>query len=518
MGPPEHFDRYRAASPFDSTTDSRSVMLKKIDLLPNDKYESDFHVDSGSYFTLALLSSSEDALNQFKIVIEDPDGAPVTPSLTTNEEIALDGFGVPTITFAVTEPQPGTWNVRMTRVTDENNAADLLTAYILVGVPDSVYMQTGLTSYDLLVGDVATFKTLPVDAEGLQNRKTGALSDVSPNAKFDNAHVTIYEPDGDVIQMSLENEMRLDSATNQSVPSGVYEGNYKAEIAGLYKAVVSAQGDVQDGEKEFDFGRTSWLLFNVVEKSVELTGKANIDDITLESDCLDQLHLGINVGVKTTNGESYRAYGEVWGKSLLTGKDVPIGWISGITQPKPFPLLTEAIRLRIDLSYLVKALARPPFTLRNFRVEETATFITVSKADSIGIDVTLTQSTSLVSILKGREKFRTGCGKSSVSNATKATGDGPIVLAHGYCAQQNSFPLEHFTNPVVFEDFGKSRYTDEYAVLLCDFTKEYESFSIVGHSHGGLASVHLYTYYETGIDRAVRSTTSFRIIYLFILN
>jgi len=54
----------------------------------------------------------------------------------------------------------------------------------------------------------------------------------------------------------------------------------------------------------------------------------------------------------------------------------------------------------------------------------------------------------------------------------------------------------------VFQDFSQSRSNDEFALLIRELGDKYPSFSIAAHSQGGLASLHLYTYYWSGLDRS----------------
>jgi len=77
-----------------------------------------------------------------------------------------------------------------------------------------------------------------------------------------------------------------------------------------------------------------------------------------------------------------------------------------------------------------------------------------------------------------------------------------IVFVHGYCAKQNpwqvsdSFPSDeyYFLNP------GASLDNDAFALKIAEFADPLDSYSLVGHSQGGMASLHLLNYYFTGVD------------------
>lgn len=79
------------------------------------------------------------------------------------------------------------------------------------------------------------------------------------------------------------------------------------------------------------------------------------------------------------------------------------------------------------------------------------------------------------------------------------------MLVHGYCsgdAWGAAASAGQFTNYVKFLDLNKNRTHDQFANLIKNFGASYPSFGIVAHSQGGAASLHLYTYYWSGLDYA----------------
>ena len=86
-------------------------------------------------------------------------------------------------------------------------------------------------------------------------------------------------------------------------------------------------------------------------------------------------------------------------------------------------------------------------------------------------------------------------------NTDNAVG-GKLMLVHGYCSGGNPFPVSQFSNYIVFSDPNKNRTHDQFANLIKNFGAAYPSFGIVAHSQGGAASLHLYTYYWSGLDYA----------------
>ena len=82
---------------------------------------------------------------------------------------------------------------------------------------------------------------------------------------------------------------------------------------------------------------------------------------------------------------------------------------------------------------------------------------------------------------------------------------GKLMLVHGYCSGGNPYPTSQFANNIVFNDPNKNRTHDQFANLIKNFGAAYPSFGIVAHSQGGAASLHLYTYYWSGLDSATGS-------------
>jgi pimeloyl-ACP methyl ester carboxylesterase len=77
-----------------------------------------------------------------------------------------------------------------------------------------------------------------------------------------------------------------------------------------------------------------------------------------------------------------------------------------------------------------------------------------------------------------------------------------LMLVHGYCSNGTPWPAANFTQPkIVFTDPNANRTHDQFAQLLRQFGAA-SSFGIVGHSQGGPAALHLYTYYTSGLDLA----------------
>jgi hypothetical protein len=77
------------------------------------------------------------------------------------------------------------------------------------------------------------------------------------------------------------------------------------------------------------------------------------------------------------------------------------------------------------------------------------------------------------------------------------------ALVHGYCSGGNPYPTGHFSGALAeFSDPNANRSHDAFAILLAQQGAVAKSFGVVAHSQGGLASLHLYTYYYSALDWA----------------
>lgn len=89
------------------------------------------------------------------------------------------------------------------------------------------------------------------------------------------------------------------------------------------------------------------------------------------------------------------------------------------------------------------------------------------------------------------------------------------ILVHGYCANTPPFPQTQFSNDVAFSDpdarrrlggndGGNNWTNNQFAVKIAVFAAEQgiTGCGIIAHSQGGLAALHLYTYYWSCLDYA----------------
>lgn len=77
------------------------------------------------------------------------------------------------------------------------------------------------------------------------------------------------------------------------------------------------------------------------------------------------------------------------------------------------------------------------------------------------------------------------------------------ILVHGYCSSGNPgpWPASHFTNAVVFNSLTQGSYShNTFATSIAAFGDSLDGCGCIGHSQGGAACLHLYTYYWSCLD------------------
>jgi hypothetical protein len=82
-------------------------------------------------------------------------------------------------------------------------------------------------------------------------------------------------------------------------------------------------------------------------------------------------------------------------------------------------------------------------------------------------------------------------------------GSHALLVSHGYCANENTFPVTHFEGDTWWYLRANVNLThDAFALDLAAEGERFKSYGIVGHSQGGLAAVHLHAFYWSGLDWA----------------
>ncbi len=269
---------------------------------------------------------------------------------------------------------------------------------------------------------------------------------------------------------------------------GTFGGLFTPGEPGQYILQVATRGRTAIGE---DFVRTGEHVISVAESGAAFSGDAYVRQSDETRFRLDLPVSGLRAGQRVI------AYAEVSGRDSET----PVAWIGGMTTvEKGFGYRQVNVPLSIDARWLVRSGGKGGFELRNVRIEDADGTVTLGTSGRIILpEIKIPESLKANYFGEVNEEMRVG--KRPVRIVDDAVG-GKLMLIHGYCSGGNTFPTSQFSNNIVFNDPNQNRTHDQFANLIKNFGAAYPSFGAVAHSQGGAATLHLYTYYWSGLDYA----------------
>ena len=228
----------------------------------------------------------------------------------------------------------------------------------------------------------------------------------------------------------------------------------------------------------------------------------------------DTLTVNLEVSDATDATATYRPYFQLWGTSA-TGEAIPVGWFSSI-ESVISAQGRSVLALEVDTQWIARAHAQAPFTLRDVYVQETNTWIPLYRQEQMALQLDASTVKALDMRVDGL--LATGYDGSITlrmrqgptpqpRNASGSSNGGKLILLHGYCADKNPFQVhsEDWTDALYFLRTKVSLTHDEYAKFVVQFAKDNDlsSYGLVGHSQGGIVTLHSLNYYFTGLDSAV---------------
>lgn len=320
--------------------------------------------------------------------------------------------------------------------------------------------------------------TAQLSAEG----KAGIV--LGPQAgEVDEAWIRVTRADGRVEKIAMfDDGLHADGVAGD----GLYGGVFDAGEAGLLNAQVLVKGRSASGVALL---RTAEHVIPVVNADLGLGARA--EAVMAKSGGATRLDLRVPAtGPK--KGGHYRAIGEVWGRDAKGG-ELPIAWIGGMVE-----ITDGAIELGFDERWVAKAGAQGPFELRNLRVEDADHFVTLARSERMPLAMSLSATKHAAAEIEIDELMTQGPRPTELNS--KAVGS-RLVLVHGYCSG-GVWPASQFSNASTFLDANQNRTHDQFAQRIRNFGATWNSFGTVAHSQGGAASLHLYTYYWSGLDNA----------------
>ncbi|KPL48031.1 conditioned medium factor [Xanthomonas axonopodis] len=482
-GPPEEFAQMRAPDPAESAILSKSALLP-VELTPvgqSARWQGSLPVENG-HLRFMVLSGDQawDAAVAAPQLAGARTATVATPLQAQRTLLGTAEHGTSGMRYAVESAQNGTWSLTL-----QSASPAAQRGYVLMEGDARTQLASYLRTRQQQVGQPLTLNAL---LSGKDAR--GATLLTAQAGTIDEASLRVIDPQGGVRSLPMADDGKHDDG---AAGDGVYGGTFQPTSEGTWIAQVIVHGHDQAGQP---FVRTSEHVVPVVDTSLRLLGNA------LGARAAEgmRLTIALPVAARGKAPSHYRVFGQVWGTDAK-GKDVPVAWIGGMLTPQQ-----SQLPLSLDERWIARAGARAPFTLRNLRIEDPDHYIPLVQVGTLPLQVpTLRRASIARASMAIDESMRMGprptALASAMATAQPQAATSQLVLVHGYCSN-GVWPQAQFTNASTFMDAKQNRSNDQFAQRLAQFASQWSSFSTVAHSQGGMAALHLYTYYWSGLDNA----------------
>jgi len=421
---------------------------------------------------LALVALSP-AATRWSLELSGPDGS--RRWLTTDvpgagvevrvEEASSVFPGCEAVRYDLDVLHAGTWGVRVHAAAPGTTAPDGL---LYVHGTGATLLESRLSSYELLADR-------PV---GLVARLAGEAA-VASGATIELAEMHVASERGSERVPLFDDGQHADGEPGD----GLFGGALPPGVSGAVSVRLDVLGRAASGAP---LARTALHAFPVLEPRAVLRGDAR-------GTRWDERVLAIELGVEMLVGASkLQVAAEVWA-SAADGSWVPLCWLSRMAEPRA-AVSGHVLELALPLDRL--AGVRGPIELRHVRVQDPDTHVPFDALERVPLGFGPSRRT-------GPPESATSIPPPAPLRPSQPLG--ALMLVHGYCSGGSIWPGPDFSQPKVeFLDPSQNRTNDEFALLLKAFGEAsgLYTFGVVAHSQGGMAALHLLTFYESGLDRA----------------
>jgi len=494
-GPPSEFSNHKFPNPEDIHHETSSAIIE-LSASAMGSWEETVPVDSNSRFTFAVVLFNEKAQRE-----------PTSVSLSTGgKQIALtvqkgrwqysdSGSSDPIQYYVITNPTPGMYTIHIT-------AEDATKGFILMNNDSPIAADSTMASFDTQVGESVT-----IIADVFHTDKPaysavhGHLPVPIPNI-VQNAVLEVYLPDGTEKTLKMSDEGKTNDAL---ADDGVFGVEFTPTTAGSYRFRTKLSGVTADGVAVM---RSTDHVHTVVNECVKLGNQALLK-------LTSPLFASLLIPATVTNATPrVNVYAELFGHNEA-GQETSIAWVGGMVAP-----VTESgettLDIHVDLRWVKLAAAKAPFTLKNIRVEDPNAHVPVAQVGSMPVVVASLHAmifeqhiNAMDEVTAITEEMRVGPRPDEYkleNNLQLDDASTGILLTHGYCSTTNPWQeKKEFwaeCNTMFFLDSKAAISNDKFAERLYNFAKEkgLTTYTVVGHSQGGMAAVHLNNYYWSGLD------------------
>jgi len=473
-GPASEFNELKPADGLQSAIHSKSALLP-VYLDADGRAVVDMPV-AAEQFRFIVLNGGAD----WSMQIRRPGARSASPVELAASEINNASFGIEAAShqstyYGFVGAERGTWQLEI----QSNDRASQKGFVLLEG--DSA---TQLVSYRNANGQVVGNSVSILASLSSQNGGDLALGKGAANVA--SANVRLTAPDGSERTLSMFDDGR---SGDGRAADGTFGARFQAEQVGNYQAQVLVRGSDLSGNA---IARSAEHVIPVAEQTLRLSGTTG--SMVQRSGT----RIAIQIPVSTDlQDQHYRGYAEVWGVGR-NGEAVAVAWVGGMVQPE-----NGAVSFGFDTRWASLANASAPFELRNVRFENPDNYVSIATAARISLagQASLVGAKNLGSVQIDESMLM---GERPAELLAKRGTGARLLLVHGYCSG-GVWPTANFSSASTFLDTNQNRSHDQFARLLQTFGNTWNSFGVVAHSQGGAASLHLFTYYWSGLDKAVGS-------------
>jgi len=392
----------------------------------------------------------------------------------TMTDFGVNGNQFPAEVFRFTAAREGVLRVRID-LPDTPATSEKPLGYLVASSESMYRLYSYIDTFETVVG-----REIGIDAslfDKTSNGETGLPKSLVGSIR--RSTVSIQTPQGEIVNLEMTDG-----------GNGNFRAVFAPTAAGKYFVRIVSEGTTPDG-REF---------LCTAEHSFEVADGLYIGK-SAGTRLIDDLRWQINLPVTNLKiGEKVIAYAEVW------ADDQPVAWIGGMTNAERLNKRSSFASLTLDARWLARANSTGNYELRNVRLQNADNSIVLANAGKISLPGVYIPDSARIFNGEISDEMRQGVRPEITVN--DAVG-GKLMLVHGYCsgdAWGAAASAGQFTNYVKFLDLNKNRTHDQFANLIRNFGAALPSFGIVAHSQGGAASLHLYTYYWSGLDYATGGT------------
>jgi len=513
QGPPEEFDNFKLPEPKDSEVTSDSAVVPLFFTKNSNGEQSwsgDISIDSATMATVSLVSKDAAKFRLDVLSVSPTNEVPV-PSEVDNSWFGRNKeHSQPSKTYVFKKPPQGKWSVK---VTLESNDKEVDPDFYLILFNESPYrVASHIQSFsNFAKGKVNFVASLNAVPTSVVYDHDGKSSSPVPRARINklSADLDVKLPNGeeDIVHMH-DDGLHNDGQAND----GVFGADIDTETAGLYAAQVLLKGQAIEGDKLQEVQRTSEHLVVVLNKEVELIQKSTIN--LIKNDEMAEIDLHVKVLSKDAFGKKYKAFAQVWSAK----DDKAVAWISGMSIANKVSEDEAKLTLKMSTKWITRSgINDVNLVLKKLYIQDVNSNIATSTLDSTkplavqmnGHYVSQSEVYGYLPSFNGEitETMKVGVRPLFLSSNKTTNAGHKVLLVHGYCTAGNPFTVADFTDYHEFADPKSSRSHDEFALLIGEAGKDFDSFSVVGHSQGGLAALHLLTFYWSKQDIESQGTT-----------